>query len=59
MALMTLITACNVYFRLNGIVDCGGRHNHIYERLMVLAEDVKTSEGDSLVTCLLEGPSGR
>lgn len=44
--------------RLNGIVDCGQRHKHIYERAMLLVEQVKVSKGSPLVTCLLEGPSG-
>lgn len=41
------------------MVDCGGRHKHIYERAMLLVEQVKVSKGSPLVTCLLEGPSGR
>ncbi|RWW13225.1 hypothetical protein GW17_00023072 [Ensete ventricosum] len=45
--------------RLNGIVDCGKRHMHIHERAMLLVEQVKVSQGSPLVTCLLEGPSGR
>lgn len=44
--------------RINGIVDCGQRHKHIYERAMLLVEQVKVSKGSPLVTCLLEGPSG-
>ncbi|CAA0806582.1 Vesicle-fusing ATPase [Striga hermonthica] len=44
--------------RLNGIMECGARHDHIYRRAMLLAEQVKVSEGSPLVTCLLEGPSG-
>ncbi|XP_047311243.1 vesicle-fusing ATPase [Impatiens glandulifera] len=44
--------------RLNGIVDCGGRHEHIYKRTMLLAEQVRVSKGSPIVTCLLEGPSG-
>ncbi|KAM7460495.1 hypothetical protein LguiA_035508 [Lonicera macranthoides] len=44
--------------RLNGIVDCGTRHEHIFKRTMLLAEQVKVSRGSPLVTCLLEGPSG-
>ncbi|XP_020106126.1 vesicle-fusing ATPase-like [Ananas comosus] len=44
--------------RLNGIVDCGKRHKHIYQRAMLLVEQVKVSKGSPLVTCLLEGPSG-
>ncbi|KAK6154341.1 hypothetical protein DH2020_008589 [Rehmannia glutinosa] len=44
--------------RLNGIMECGARHDHIYRRTMLLAEQVKVSEGSPLVTCLLEGPSG-
>lgn len=44
--------------RLNGMVDCGARHEHIYKRTMLLAEQVRVSKGSPLVTCLLEGPSG-
>ncbi|KAF8029964.1 hypothetical protein BT93_E2397 [Corymbia citriodora subsp. variegata] len=44
--------------RLNGMVSCGDRHKHIYERAMLLVEQVKVSKGSPLVTCLLEGPSG-
>ncbi|KAK1261112.1 Vesicle-fusing ATPase [Acorus gramineus] len=47
-----------VDFRLNGIVDCGERHKHIFQRAMLLVEQVKVSKGSPLVTCLLEGPSG-
>ncbi|KAK9750109.1 hypothetical protein RND81_02G174000 [Saponaria officinalis] len=44
--------------RLNGMVDCGVRHEHIQQRTMLLAEQVKLSKGSPLLTCLLEGPSG-
>ncbi|KAI3887783.1 hypothetical protein MKX03_018630, partial [Papaver bracteatum] len=44
--------------RLNGVVDCGERHKQIYQRAMLLVEQVKVSKGSPLVTCLLEGPSG-
>ncbi|TYJ30512.1 hypothetical protein E1A91_A06G135500v1 [Gossypium mustelinum] len=44
--------------RLNGMVDCGDRHKHIYQRAMLLVEQVKVSKGSPLVTCLLEGSSG-
>nr|XP_043621316.1 vesicle-fusing ATPase [Erigeron canadensis] len=44
--------------RLNGIVDCGKRHDHIFKRTMLLSEQVKVSRGSPLVTVLLEGPSG-
>ncbi|MQL90341.1 hypothetical protein Taro_022914, partial [Colocasia esculenta] len=44
--------------RLNGIVECGDRHRHIYERAMLLVEQVKGSKGSPLLTCLLEGPAG-
>ncbi|KAL0786949.1 hypothetical protein Bca101_003195 [Brassica carinata] len=44
--------------RLNGMVDSGNRHNHIYKRAMLLVEQVKVSTRSPLVTCLLEGPSG-
>ncbi|KAJ9564575.1 LOW QUALITY PROTEIN: hypothetical protein OSB04_000541, partial [Centaurea solstitialis] len=43
---------------LNGIVDCGQRHDHIFKRTMLLAEQVKVSRGSPLITVLLEGPSG-
>ncbi|KAM5559571.1 vesicle-fusing ATPase-like [Rosa sericea] len=44
--------------RLNGIVNCGDRHRHAYDRAMLLVEQVKSSEGSPLVKCLVEGPSG-
>ncbi|EYU26385.1 hypothetical protein MIMGU_mgv1a002228mg [Erythranthe guttata] len=44
--------------RLNGIMECGTRHDHIYQRSMLLAEQVKVSQGSPLVSFLLEGPSG-
>ncbi|OAY24815.1 vesicle-fusing ATPase [Manihot esculenta] len=44
--------------RLNGMVECGNRHDHIYQRARLLVEQVKVSKGSPLVTCLLEGPSG-
>ncbi|AQK87874.1 Vesicle-fusing ATPase-like [Zea mays] len=44
--------------RLRGIVDCGKAHKHIYQRAMLLVEQVKVSKGSPLVTCLLEGPAG-
>ncbi|PWZ31613.1 Vesicle-fusing ATPase [Zea mays] len=44
--------------RLRGIVDCGKAHKHIYQRAMLLVEQVKVSKGSPLVTCLLEGPTG-
>ncbi|CAA6655548.1 unnamed protein product [Spirodela intermedia] len=44
--------------RLNGIVECGKRHRHIYERAMLLVEQVRGSKGSPLLTCLLEGPAG-
>ncbi|KAJ4845424.1 hypothetical protein Tsubulata_039749 [Turnera subulata] len=44
--------------RLNGIVNCGVRHQHIYQRAMLLVEQVKVSKGSPLVACLLEGSSG-
>ncbi|KAL8131483.1 hypothetical protein AgCh_007427 [Apium graveolens] len=44
--------------RLNGIVEFGGRHAHIFRSTMLLAEQAKVSRGSPLVTCLLEGPSG-
>ncbi|GJM89097.1 hypothetical protein PR202_ga05697 [Eleusine coracana subsp. coracana] len=44
--------------RLRGIVDCGKPHKHIYQRAMLLVEQVKVSKGSPLVTCLLEGSAG-
>uniref|UniRef100_A0A803MHD3 Vesicle-fusing ATPase n=1 Tax=Chenopodium quinoa TaxID=63459 RepID=A0A803MHD3_CHEQI len=44
--------------RLNGMVDCGVRHEHIQQRTMLLAEQVKISKGSPILTCLLEGESG-
>ncbi|CAL5390710.1 unnamed protein product [Camellia sinensis] len=44
--------------RLNGVVNCGARHEHIYKRTMLLTEQVRVSKGSPIVTCLLEGPSG-
>ena len=55
----TWIISHNIIFRLNGMVDCGDRHKHIYQRAMLLVEQVKVSKGSPLVTCLLEGSSGR
>ncbi|CAJ1936460.1 unnamed protein product [Sphenostylis stenocarpa] len=43
---------------LHGMVDCGSRHQHIYQRSMLLVEQVKVSKGSPLVTCLLEGSRG-
>ncbi|GJN14956.1 hypothetical protein PR202_gb01836 [Eleusine coracana subsp. coracana] len=43
---------------LRGIVDCGKPHKHIYQRAMLLVEQVKVSKGSPLVTCLLEGSAG-
>ncbi|GAB4846421.1 hypothetical protein Ancab_025426 [Ancistrocladus abbreviatus] len=44
--------------RLNGMIDCGARHEHIRQRAMLLSEQVRQSRGSPLMTCLLEGPSG-
>ncbi|KAF2297695.1 hypothetical protein GH714_002307 [Hevea brasiliensis] len=44
--------------RLNGMVECGDRHDHIHHRARLLVDQVKVSKGSPLVTCLLEGPSG-
>ncbi|KAL8166194.1 hypothetical protein V2J09_007693 [Rumex salicifolius] len=44
--------------RLNGMVDCGSRHEHIKQRAMLLADQVRLSKGSPIMTCLLEGPSG-
>ncbi|KAK7848034.1 vesicle-fusing atpase, partial [Quercus suber] len=35
--------------RLNGMVDCGERNKHIYQRAMLLVEQVKVSKGSPLV----------
>jgi vesicle-fusing ATPase len=40
------------------MVECGGRHQHIYQRAMTIVEQVKVSKGSPLVTCLLEGSRG-
>ncbi|XP_047182788.1 vesicle-fusing ATPase-like [Vigna umbellata] len=40
------------------MVECGDRHKHIYQRAMLLVEQVKVSKGSPLVTCLLEGSRG-
>ncbi|GAU38493.1 hypothetical protein TSUD_64720 [Trifolium subterraneum] len=40
------------------MVECGDRHKHIYQRAMLIAEQVKVSKGSPLVTCLLEGSRG-
>ncbi|KAG6554895.1 hypothetical protein Mapa_003479 [Marchantia paleacea] len=45
--------------RLNGMLDCGSRHKRIQETGMALTEQVKTSERTPLLSCLIEGPSGR
>lgn len=50
---------CKYLYRLNGMVNCGDRHRHIYERAMEKVEQVKVSEGSAIVTCLLEGPRFR
>lgn len=44
--------------RVNGMVECGRRHEHIYQRARLLVEQVRVSKGSPIVTCLLEGPSG-
>ncbi|GLT52493.1 hypothetical protein SLA2020_258310 [Shorea laevis] len=44
--------------RLNGMVDCGNHHKHIYQRAMLLVEQVKVCERSLLLTCLLKAPSG-
>ncbi|XP_061356071.1 vesicle-fusing ATPase [Gastrolobium bilobum] len=44
--------------RLHGMVECGDRHKHLYQRAMLLVEQVKVSEGSPLFTCLLEGAGG-
>ncbi|RWW88631.1 hypothetical protein BHE74_00002489 [Ensete ventricosum] len=44
--------------RLNGIVECDKRLILIHERAMLVMEQVKVSQGNAFVTCLLEGPSG-
>ncbi|RRT55356.1 hypothetical protein B296_00008171 [Ensete ventricosum] len=44
--------------RLKGIVECDKRLILIHERAMLVMEQVKVSQGNAFVTCLLEGPSG-
>ncbi|XP_004288950.1 PREDICTED: vesicle-fusing ATPase-like [Fragaria vesca subsp. vesca] len=46
--------------RLNGILNCGDRHRHAYDRAMLLVEQVKSSEASRslLLKCLLKGASG-
>ncbi|KAL6520637.1 hypothetical protein OROMI_032197 [Orobanche minor] len=44
--------------RIFKIVDCGKRHDLVYQSTMLLAKQVKVSERSPLVTCLLQGPSG-
>lgn len=56
---MRIIATFTFISRLNGMVECGDRHKHIYQRAMLLVEQVKVSKGSPLVTSLLEGPSGR
>uniref|UniRef100_A0A6N2KXY4 Vesicle-fusing ATPase n=1 Tax=Salix viminalis TaxID=40686 RepID=A0A6N2KXY4_SALVM len=36
--------------RLNGMVDCGDRHKHIYQRAMLLMEQVKVSKGSPMIS---------
>ena len=48
-----------MWARLNGMIDYGGKHRHIQDSLMMLVEQVKGSEHNPLLTCLLEGPRGR
>ena len=48
-----------MWARLNGMIDYGGKHRHIQYSLMMLVEQVKGSEHNPLLTCLLEGPRGR
>ena len=45
--------------RLNGMLDCLERHNHILETARRQVAQVMNSEKTPLLTCLLEGDSGR
>jgi hypothetical protein len=45
--------------RLNGMLDCGERHRHLRTTCMTLVEQVRKSSKTPLLSCLLEGPSGR
>ena len=58
-AMLLLTYFCYLVYRLHGMVECGDRHKHIYQRAMLLVEQVKVSKGSPLVTCLLEGSRGR
>jgi vesicle-fusing ATPase len=41
------------------MLNCGTRHAHALETVKTFVEQVKKSERTPLLTCLLEGPSGR
>ncbi|KAI7998594.1 Vesicle-fusing ATPase [Camellia lanceoleosa] len=43
--------------KLNGVVNCGARHEHLYKRTMLLTEQVRVSKGSPIVNCLLKGPT--
>ncbi|CAL5222767.1 g5179 [Coccomyxa viridis] len=45
-------------YRLNGIIDYGEHFRHLLSVCKQLVEQVRSSETTSLLTCLLEGPSG-
>ncbi|CAK0783695.1 hypothetical protein CVIRNUC_006894 [Coccomyxa viridis] len=45
-------------YRLNGIVEYGDNFRHLLSLCKQLVEQVRTSKTTSLLTCLLEGPSG-
>jgi hypothetical protein len=41
------------------MLDCGERHAHVLATVKTFAQKLKKSERTPLLTCLLEGPSGR
>ncbi|GBG84791.1 hypothetical protein CBR_g39167 [Chara braunii] len=45
-------------YRLHGMLNYGGRHEHLKKTCMTLVEQVRSSSRTPLLTCLLEGPSG-
>lgn len=45
--------------RLNGMLECGERHRQLKATCMTLVEQVRKSSKTPLLSCLLEGPSGR
>lgn len=45
-------------YRLNGIIDSGEKFRHLQSTCRNLIEQVRTSDKNPLLTCLLEGPAG-